>query len=174
MFPPPRSGHPNQPCGADLPLSAPYGRAQWGADHASASCSPTALIPSSVFADRYRDLTDRRLAARLAAEDLAEENEELSPHERVTCRLHRRWAHHCVSSPQHAIAVTGHRWCRRCEVALNVAVDELAGTVALTCVRCRLPGSGVANRQVIRSCQASIATFRAAGDPLAAVRALAS
>jgi len=136
---------------------------------APASGRPTALIPVSAFTDRYRDVTDRRLAARLAAEDLAEEAEELSPHERVTCRLHRRWIHQCVSSPQHAIAVTGHRWCRRCEAALNVAVDELTGTVALTCARCRLPGSGPANRQVVRTCRASIAAFRAVDEPVRAV-----
>jgi hypothetical protein len=50
-----------------------------------------------------------------------------------------------------------------------VAVDELAGTVALTCARCRLPGSGPANRQVVRTCRASIAAFRAVGEPVRAV-----
>lgn len=55
------------------------------------------------------------LAAMLAWEDAAEERDGLSPHDRITCPVHRRWVHQCVSSPAHAIRVTGHRWCRACE-----------------------------------------------------------
>ena len=77
---------------------------------------------------RYADLADRRLASTLSTEDIAEENG-LNPLERITCRLHRRWLHHCISSPAHVIAVTGHRWCRSCQCAVTVAVDELTGDV---------------------------------------------
>jgi hypothetical protein len=44
-----------------------------------------------------------RLGATVTAEDLAEELGELSPHDRVTGRLPRRWLHECVASPLHAI-----------------------------------------------------------------------
>jgi hypothetical protein len=43
----------------------------------------------------------------VTAEDLAEELGALSPHDRVTCRFHRRWLHECVASPIHAIPVFG-------------------------------------------------------------------
>jgi hypothetical protein len=76
------------------------------------------------------DIAGLRLARALVTEDEDEEHG-LSPHERTTCHLRRRWLHDCVSSPLHAIPVTGHRWCRRCECAGNVAVDELAGDVSL-------------------------------------------
>jgi hypothetical protein len=84
--------------------------------------------------ERYADLTDRRLATALSTEDAAEDDG-LNPLERATCYTHRRWLHHCVSSPLHVIIVTGHRWCRRCECAANVAIDEVAGDDALTCPR---------------------------------------
>lgn len=109
-----------------------------------------------VVADRYADLTDQRLAARLSTEDLAEEDG-LNPLERTTCYTHRRWLHHCISSPLHVIVVTGHRWCRRCQCAVHVAIDELAGDVALTCPKCGEMPAGAANRQVVRSCRASLA-----------------
>src|SRR5258707_12944103 len=76
------------------------------------------------------------LGARLAFEDTAQEAG-LSPHERITCRRHRRWLHHCISSPQHAIAVTGHRWCVACDAAIDIPVDQLPGTGPLPCPRCR-------------------------------------
>lgn len=106
--------------------------------------------------DRYADLTDARLAAALCDEDDAEETG-LNPHERTTCHVHRRWLHDCVSSPLHVIVVTGHRWCRRCECAVDVAVDELAGDVSLRCPKCREMPAGPANRQVVRACRASLA-----------------
>jgi len=112
--------------------------------------------------DSYADLADRRLAAVLAAEDLAEETAGLSPHERISCHVHRRWIYQCVSSPQHAIPVTGHRWCRRCELPLNIAVDEFGGSVRLSCPRCHDFPNGVANRQLVRACRASLATARQA------------
>jgi hypothetical protein len=112
------------------------------------------------FAERYRDLRDRRLARKLAAEDVAEERDGLSPHERLTCRIHRRWVHECISSPLHVIAVTGHRWCRSCDREAVVAVDELAGEIRVTCVCCRQVPESRATRQIIRTCRASLATAR--------------
>jgi hypothetical protein len=106
--------------------------------------------------DRYADLTDERLAAALCAEDDAEEHG-LNPLERTTCHVHRRWLHDCVSSPLHVIVVTGHRWCRQCDCAVDVAVDELAGDVSLRCPRCRRMPASTANRQVVRACRASLA-----------------
>jgi len=100
---------------------------------------------------------DRSLTATLADEDTMEERAELSPHERLTCRLHRRWAYQCIASPVHVIPVTGHRWCRTCETSMCVEVDELRGTVALTCPRCGNAPATRATRQIIRTCQASIA-----------------
>lgn len=77
-----------------------------------------------------------------------------------SCHLHRRWVHECVSSPQHAIPVTGHRWCSDCNRALCVAVDELTGSVTLTCPCCGGFPDTAANRQIIRFCGASLAMSR--------------
>lgn len=109
------------------------------------------------FGERYPDLRDRRLADTLISEDAAEEQESLSPLARITCHLHRRWAHECIGSPQHVIAVTGHRWCHRCEAEVTVAVDELTGSVTLTCRRCKQTPSTAASRQIVRNCRASLA-----------------
>jgi hypothetical protein len=100
------------------------------------------------------------LASKLAAEDNAEDQDGLSPHERLTCRLHRRWAHQCIASPAHVIPVTGHRWCRGCRTSTSVAVDELSATVTLTCRRCGQASATRAAQQIIRSCQASIGAAR--------------
>ncbi|MFI7680183.1 hypothetical protein [Actinophytocola sp. NPDC049390] len=112
-------------------------------------------------APRYADLADVALAAALSGEDIAEDADGLDPLERVTCRLHRRWLHHCVSSPAHVIAVTGHRWCRSCACAVAIAVDELTGDVRLTCPRCGITPRGPATRQIVRCCRASIAAAAA-------------
>ena len=77
-------------------------------------------LATTVYDDPYADLRDRRLAARLAAEDVAEEAG-LDPFERISCRLHQRWLHQCVSSPVHVVAFTGHRWCRTCAAPAAVA-----------------------------------------------------
>jgi hypothetical protein len=95
-------------------------------------------------------------------EDRAEERGELSPHDRISCGLHRRWLYQCVASPQHAIPVTGHRWCRRCQRAVCVSVDEVTGSVALICSTCGLVPDSAANRQVIRSCSNSFKASRRA------------
>ncbi|MDI2032013.1 hypothetical protein QFW96_25550 [Saccharopolyspora sp. TS4A08] len=107
---------------------------------------------------RYAHLRDRRLAGVLIDEDTAEDREELSALERISCRVHRRWAHECISSPTHVIAVTGHRWCRPCEAEANIAVDELTGDITITCTRCARTPTTPATRQILRTCRASLAT----------------
>lgn len=124
----------------------------------------TAVPALPAVDERYADVADRGLAAALSTEDAAEERGELDPLERITCYTHRRWLHHCVSSPLHVIVVTGHRWCRRCECAVDVAVDQLAGDVALRCPRCRQAPAGAANRQLVRCCRASIAAAHSTHD----------
>jgi hypothetical protein len=109
--------------------------------------------------DRYASLRDRRLAAALTEEDRAE-RDGLDPLERLTCRTHRRWVHDCVSAPAHVFVVTGHRWCRDCQCAADVSVDQLTWTVTVTCPRCRRTPSCAATRQIIRTCRASLAAAR--------------
>ncbi|WP_284748700.1 hypothetical protein [Amycolatopsis sp. RTGN1] len=114
--------------------------------------------------DRYADLDDRRLAAILAAEDTAEEHG-LNPHTRSTCYVHRCWAHQCVGSPLHVLVVTGHRWCRRCECPVDVAVDETPpGAVHLYCPRCGQAGSA-ANREVRQACRTSLSAMHGGDTP---------
>lgn len=110
------------------------------------------------FGERYAEVRDRCLADTLIVEDAAEEREELSALERRSCHMHRRWAHECISSPAHVSAVTGHRWCRRCEAEASVAVDEVLGSVEVTCTRCRRTPETAGTRQIIRTCRASLAT----------------
>ena len=109
------------------------------------------------FGERYADVSDRRLVDVLVLEDAAEEREELSALERVSCHEHRRWAHECISSPTHVIVVTGHRWCRRCNAEASVAVDEVSGSVDVVCTRCRRTPDTAATRQILRTCRASLA-----------------
>ena len=108
---------------------------------------------------RYATLRDRRLAETLSEEDLAE-LDDLDPLERLTCRTHKRWVHECVSSASHVFMVTGHRWCRRCECAANVAIDQLTWTVTVTCPRCGKTPESAATRQIVRTCRASLAAAR--------------
>lgn len=123
------------------------------------SARPDRPAPAEIlrFGERYADLRDRRLADMLIIEDAAEDRAELSALERISCHLHRRWAHECISSPMHVIAVTGHRWCRRCEAEATVAVDELTGDVDVVCTRCRKSPATPATRQIVRTCRASLA-----------------
>lgn len=101
---------------------------------------------------RYADLADRRLAVTLSKEDF-----DADPMERITCRTHRRWLHHCISSPLHVIVVSGHRWCRACSRPLTVSVDELAGDVSFSCPECGDAPASRATRQLVRACRASLA-----------------
>jgi hypothetical protein len=114
--------------------------------------------------ERYSDLHDRRLAAILAAEDTAEEHG-LSPHTRSTCYVHRCWSHQCVSDPLHALVVTGHRWCRRCDHPVDVVLDEPARSVELRCASCGLEPLSAANRQVLYACRTSLAAMYAGATP---------
>ncbi|MBE1495726.1 putative RNA-binding Zn-ribbon protein involved in translation (DUF1610 family) [Amycolatopsis lexingtonensis] len=116
-----------------------------------------ALRPADFVDPRYADVADQRLARSLTAEDRSEEDG-LDPLDRVTCRTHRRWLHDCVASPLHVVVITGTRWCRSCERALNVAIDQLAGDVSVHCPSCGEPPSTRATRQLVRACRASLAT----------------
>jgi hypothetical protein len=115
-----------------------------------------ALRPAGFVDPRYADVTDRRLARTLTTEDQSEEDG-LDPLERTTCRTHRRWLHDCVASPLHVVIITGTRWCRACECALNVAVDQLAGDVSVRCPCCGETPATRATRQLVRACRASLA-----------------
>lgn len=110
--------------------------------------------------DRYADLADRTLADLMREEDAADDRGTMSALDRITCRLHRRWIHECVSSPAHVIAVTGHQWCRACDSRACVSVDHVDGQVSVLCPRCgRTPGQA-ATAQIIRTCSASFAASR--------------
>jgi hypothetical protein len=106
---------------------------------------------------RYAEIRDCVLARCLTAEDQAEEASQLVPECRVTCHHHRRWLHHCVGSPAHVNVVTGTRWCRRCECALNVAIDQLTGSVTVRCPECGRGAETRYNHQLVASCQKSLA-----------------
>ncbi|MFC3456501.1 hypothetical protein [Amycolatopsis speibonae] len=95
------------------------------------------------------------LQARLAFEDRVEDMGVLDADDRVTCHVHGRWIHQCVASPIHVNPVTRHRWCRDCERALTVVIDELAGVVTMNCSRC---GGGVsgATAHLLTACRASL------------------
>jgi len=93
----------------------------------------------------------------------------LDPTDRVTCRTHRRWLHECVASPVHTNPAIGYRWCRRCDHQALVAVDELAGDVAIRCGLCgRVPRSR-ANEELVELCRRSLALARAGRFPETAV-----
>jgi hypothetical protein len=68
--------------------------------------------------------------------------------------------HECISSAAHVFVVTGHRWCRDCECAANVAVDQLTWSVTVTCPRCGQAPDSAATRQIVRTCRASLAASR--------------
>lgn len=105
-------------------------------------------------------LTRSTLADALVAEDHAEETGFLDPLDRITCPVHRRWLHECCHSDLHVSPVSGHRWCRPCGRALNVAVDELAGTITLHCRRCGRGARTRADAQLVAACEASLAAAR--------------
>ena len=96
-----------------------------------------------------------KLSRRMQEEDLAEDAGLLAPDDRLTCAVHGRWIHQCVSSALHVNQVTRHRWCRACACELTVAVDELSGDVTMSCPGC---GEGVsaASARVIAACRKSL------------------
>lgn len=102
------------------------------------------------------------LDAALAAEDHAEDTGWLDPLDRLTCRVHRRWIHECGHSDLHVIPVTGHRWCRPCRRALEIAVDEVTRTVTLHCPRCERGATTRADHQLVAACEASLTAARSA------------
>jgi hypothetical protein len=105
---------------------------------------------------RYDRMRDRRLAATLGAEDVAEDAG-LDPFERLSCRIRLRWLHHCIHSAVHVVQVSGYRWCRSCQSHAVVAADELTGDIRVICSCCGQTPPGRASRQIIRTCTASIA-----------------
>ncbi|WP_433286452.1 hypothetical protein ACQPZQ_30450 [Pseudonocardia sp. CA-142604] len=104
---------------------------------------------------QVRTLASHALAHWLAAEDQAEDTGRLDADDRLTCHVHGRWIHQCVSSRVHVNPVTRHRWCRDCETELTVAVDELARTVTMRCPRCK-QGSSTATTRLVTACRASL------------------
>jgi hypothetical protein len=90
-------------------------------------------------------------AARLSREDDTEEEHMPSAHERSTCPVHRRWSHQGVFPPAHAIRATGHRWCRSCDAAIIIAIDEFTDTAA--------------DRQVLQSCWSSLLAWQDRNHP---------
>ena len=110
------------------------------------------------------------LAAALTTEDQTEDTGWLDPLDRLTCRVHRRWIHECAHGNLHVIPVTGHRWCRPCRYALEIAVDELTGRVTLHCPRCDRGPTTKADHQLIAACEASLIAARTS-RPAAALAA---
>ncbi|TWP50614.1 hypothetical protein FKR81_18505 [Lentzea tibetensis] len=108
------------------------------------------------------------LERHLASEDRAEDNGQISPDERLTCHVHGRWIHQCVSSSTHVNQVTRHRWCRSCNTALTVVVDELSLTVLMSCPRCG-GGRSAATTRLLAACRASISFARKKPRHLSAV-----
>lgn len=111
--------------------------------------------------------TRTTLSLRLAAEDRAEDMGRLAPDDRLTCHVHGRWIHQCVSSSVHVNPVTRHRWCRDCQVQLTVAVDEVTLTVRMSCPLCG-DGCSAATSRLVRACNASLRHSRHGEDRLAA------
>lgn len=101
------------------------------------------------------------LADALLVEDQAEDTGWLDPLDRMTCPVHRRWVHQCCHSDLHVIRIAGWRWCRPCARALEVAVDEVAGTVALHCPKCDRGARTTSDKRLVTACQASLTASRA-------------
>lgn len=100
-----------------------------------------------------------QLAYQLVAEDDAEDNGRLHPDDRLTCHVHGRWIHHCVTSPVHINPVTRHRWCRDCRQALVVMIDELAQHATMHCPGCG-NGSSTATTRLLAACRSSMTAAR--------------
>ena len=109
---------------------------------------------------QIRTRSAEALADALTAEDHAEELGLLDPLDRITCPAHRRWIHQCCHSDLHVSQVSGHRWCRPCRRALEVAVDEVASSVALHCPKCDRGVRTRADAQLVAACEASLTAAR--------------
>jgi hypothetical protein len=112
--------------------------------------------------DRRRNRTsnDWHLTRVLARENIVEELGAISLQDRLTCRLHKSWVHQCITLPGHVFPMAGDRWCRRCDNAAPVAIDESHGTAAVRCSGCGKPPNGLFGRQIARACQGSIIEWR--------------
>ena len=113
---------------------------------------------------QVRSLAGHVVGQWLAAEDRAEDTGQLDPDDRLTCHVHGRWIHQCVSSPVHVNPVTRHRWCRDCAAELTVAVDELTRTVSMRCPGCGRGGSAATTR-LLAACRASLSRAGGATQP---------
>jgi DNA-directed RNA polymerase subunit RPC12/RpoP len=111
---------------------------------------------STVIDIRTRTTSTTTLDGRVAEEDYAEDAGLLAADDRLTCHVHGRWIHQCVSSSVHVNQITRHRWCRDCRTELRVAVDELTRTVQMACPRCG-DGRSAATDRLVRACNASLA-----------------
>jgi hypothetical protein len=109
----------------------------------------------------------RKLAVRMMKEDSEEDAGQLAPDDRLTCHVHGRWIHQCVSSAVHVNRVTRHRWCRACEAELTVAVDELGGTVEMSCPGCA-GGLSLATARLVDACRRSLTAVFGVGVGVAA------
>jgi hypothetical protein len=126
----------------------------------SEKCGPRATAPARN--ERRSRTVSVPPADTLAVEDDAEDTGWLDPLDRLTCRAHRRWTHECSHSDVHVILVTGHRWCRPCRHALEIAVDELTRTVTVHCPRCDRGPTTRADHQLVAACEASLIAASAA------------
>src|SRR5262245_19094365 len=116
---------------------------------------------------RIQTTSVEALADALIAEDHAEEIGFLDALDRITCPAHRRWIHQSCHSDLHVSPVSGHGWCRPCRRALEVAVDEVAGTVALRCPGCDRGARPRADAQLVAACEARLSTARRPARPAA-------
>lgn len=104
---------------------------------------------------RYDRVRDRRLAATLAAEDRAADAG-LDPFERLSCRIHDRWLHHCIHSAVHVVQVSG-PLVPLVPVARGGRGRRAHGRHTRHLQPLRPDAAGRASRQIIRTCTASIA-----------------
>jgi hypothetical protein len=110
---------------------------------------------------QIRTTSVEALADALVAEDQAEDSGFLDALDRITCPAHRRWIHQCCHSDLHVSQVSGHRWCRPCRRALEVAVDEVTRTVSLHCPTCDRGARTRADAQLVAACEASLTASHA-------------
>ncbi|RZS33945.1 hypothetical protein EV193_11095 [Herbihabitans rhizosphaerae] len=130
----------------------------------------TLPVPSHTTPDLHvpPERLHRDLATTLVAEDLAEQEWRLDSHERLTCSEHGQWLHRCVHAKPHVNKITGYRWCRPCRAELEVAVDEIDGTVTVHCPKCDRGAETKADFQLISACRQSLDAAHTARAAVAA------